>query len=69
MLKNPPTVQETRVRSLDQKDPLEEGMATHSVCLPGESHGRRSLVGHSPRGRKESDMTEQLHTSLSLSVF
>ena len=22
------------------------------VCLPGESHGRRSLVGYSPRGRK-----------------
>ena len=31
------------------------------VFLPGESHGRRSLVGYSPRGRKESDMTEQLH--------
>ena len=28
------------------------------VFLPGESHGQRSLVGHSPRGRKESDMTE-----------
>ena len=29
--------------------------------LPGESHERRSLVGYSPRGRKESDTTEQLH--------
>ena len=29
------------------------------VFLPGESHGWRSLVGYSPRGRKESDMTEQ----------
>ena len=28
------------------------------VFLPGESHGQRSLVGYSPRGRKESDMTE-----------
>ena len=26
-----------------------------------ESHGQRSLVGYSPRGRKESDTTEQLH--------
>ena len=26
--------------------------------LPGESHGQRSLVGYSPRGHKESDMTE-----------
>ena len=35
------------------------------VFLPGESHGRRSLVGYSPRGRKESDTTEHLHfTSL-----
>ena len=31
------------------------------VLLPGESHGRRSLVGYSPWGRKESDMTERLH--------
>ena len=31
------------------------------VFLPGESHGRRSLVGYSPRDRKESDTTEQLH--------
>ena len=30
------------------------------VFLPGESHGQRSLVGYSPWGRKESDMTEQL---------
>ena len=28
--------------------------------LPGESHGRRSLAGYRPWGRKESDMTEQL---------
>ena len=31
------------------------------VLLPGESHGRRSLVGCSPRGRKELDATERLH--------
>ena len=31
------------------------------VFLPGESHGWRSLVGYSPRGHKESDMTERLH--------
>ena len=31
------------------------------VLLPGKSHGRRSLVGYSPWGRKESDTTEQLH--------
>ena len=31
------------------------------VLLPGDSHGRRSLVGYGSWGRKESDMTEQLH--------
>ena len=31
------------------------------VLLPGKSHGLRSLVGCSPWGCKESDMTEQLH--------
>ena len=30
------------------------------VLLPGESHGRRSLVGYSPQGRKESDTTERI---------
>ena len=35
------------------------------VFLPRESHGQRSLVGYSARGRKESDTTERLHfTSL-----
>ena len=36
------------------------------VLLPGESHGWRSLVGCSPRGRSESDMTERLHFDFSL---
>ena len=31
------------------------------VFLPGESNRQKSLVGYSPRGRKESDMTERLH--------
>ena len=46
------------VQSLDQEDPLEEGTATHSNTLPGESHGERSLEGCSPLGCKESDMAE-----------
>ena len=33
------------------------------VLLPGKSHGQRNLVGYSPWGRKESDMTERLHFS------
>ena len=33
MVKNLPTMLETWVRSLGQKDPLEKGMATHSCIL------------------------------------
>ena len=64
MVKNLPVMQETRVRSLGWEDPLEKGMATHSIFLPGESHGQRFLVGYSPWGRKGLDTSEQLtHTS------
>ena len=37
------------------------------VLLHGKAHGRRSLVGCSPWGRKESDTTEQLPFHFSLS--
>ena len=50
--------QETRLQPLGWEDPLEEGMATAPVLLPGDVQGQRSLVGCSPWGRKESDMTE-----------
>ena len=33
VVKNPPAMQETRVRSLGQEDPLEKEMATHSSTL------------------------------------
>ena len=36
------------------------------VLLPGKSHGWRSLVGCSPWGCEESDMTERLHFHFSL---
>ena len=39
------------------------------VLLPGKSHGQRSLVGCSPWGAKELDMTEQLHFHFSLSYI
>ena len=34
-----PAMQETWVQSLGQEDPLEKGMATHSINLAGEFHG------------------------------
>ena len=36
MLKNPPAMQKTQVRSLGKEDPLEMGMATHSSILAWE---------------------------------
>ena len=48
--KNPTATQETQdtqVRFLGWEDPLEEGMQSPPVFLPGESHGQRRLVGYS----------------------
>ena len=39
------------------------------VLLPGKSHGWKSLVGCSPWGREESDMTERLYSHISLSCI
>ena len=39
---------ETRVQSLNGKDPLKWGMTIHSSILAGESHGQRRLAGYSP---------------------
>ena len=51
VVKNQPAmqeVQETQVQSPGREDPLEEGMTTHFIFLPGEFHGQRSLAGYSP---------------------
>ena len=37
MVENLPVMWETWVQSLGWEDPLEEGIATHSSILPGES--------------------------------
>ena len=47
MVKNPPAMQETGVQFLGQKDPLEKEWLPTPICLPGEVHGQRSLVGYS----------------------
>ena len=64
MLKNLPALQETWVRFLVQDDPLEKEIATHSIFLPGEIHGQKSLVSYSPWGCKELETTERLTLSL-----
>ena len=48
IVKNLPVMQETRVQSLGQEDPLEEGMATHSSILAWRIlWTERSLEGYS----------------------
>ena len=51
-VKSLPTMWETWVLSLVWEDHLEKDMATHTVLLPEESHGQRSLVGYSLWGYK-----------------
>ena len=48
------------VRSLGWEDPLEKELATHSSILAWRIPRQKRLVGYSPRGGKESDMTDQL---------
>ena len=57
-VKNLPAMCETWVQSLGWKDPLEEGMATHSSIFPGEFPWTEEPG--SPPGRQKSDMTERL---------
>ena len=53
-------MQETWVQSGSRKIPWKKKWQPTSVFLPGEFHRQKSLVGYSPRDRKELDMTEQL---------
>ena len=57
-----PAMQETRIQSLSWENPLEKGMATHTILLPGESHGQRSLAVYNLQGSKEPDTTERQST-------
>ena len=53
LVKNPPAIRESWVRSLGLEDPLEKGKATYSSILAWRSHGL-----FSPWGRKELDTAE-----------
>ena len=57
VVKNPPTMQETGVWSLDWEDPLEENMATHSSILAWKIPWTEEPGGLRPMGLQESDMT------------
>ena len=55
MVKNSLAVQETWVRSLGQKDPLEQGMASHSSILAWRIPWTEESGG---LGHKDVDLTE-----------
>ena len=54
-------MRETWVQSLGWEDPLEKEMATHSSILAWRIPWTEELGGLQSTGRKELDMTEQLH--------
>ena len=58
MVKNPPAMQETWVRSPGQEDPLEKGIATHSSILAWRIPWTEEPGGLQSVSHKESDMTE-----------
>ena len=57
---NRPAMQETWVQSLGQEDPLGKEWLPTPVFLPRNLHGQGSLMGYSPWGCKELDITECL---------
>ena len=60
MVKKLPVVQEIRVQSLGQEDPLQKEIATCSRILAWRISWTEKPGELRPRGHKESDMTEQL---------
>ena len=66
MVKRLPTMQKTGFDPWVGKIPWRRKWQPTPVFLPGKFHGQRSLVGYSPWGRKESDMTERLHFTLQI---
>ena len=59
-VKNLLAVQETRVQFLDQEDPLEKEMATHSNILAWKIPQTEERGALQSLGSQESDRTEQL---------
>ena len=68
-VKNPPTMKETQktwVRFMGREDPLDEGIATHSIILAWRIPQTEEPGELQSRGHKELDMTECLSVHLSI---
>ena len=57
MVKNLPAMQETQIRFLGQEDPLEKGMATHSIILAWKIPWTEEPGKLQSMGSQQSDMT------------
>ena len=71
VVKNAPAMQEmqeTRVRSLGQEEPLEEETAAHSSIPAGEIPQTEKPDGLQSMGSQESDMTEHEHEERHVSL-
>ena len=64
LVKNPPSMRETWVRSLGWEDPQRRKQLPTPVFWPGEFHGL-----YSPWGHKELDMTEQLSLTMVYVIY
>ena len=70
MVKHLPTILEAGFSPWVGKISWRRKLQPTPVLLPGKSHRRRSLVGPSSWGRKESDTTERLHfLSIYLGIY
>ena len=67
MAKNLPVMLETQVQSLDQEDPPEKGMSTHSSILAWRIPRTEEPGRLWSRGSQESDVTERLNKHHNLS--
>ena len=69
MVKNPPAMWETWVRSLGWEDTLEKEMVTHSNIRAWEFHGPMEPGGYSPYDHKELDTAERCSLSPKAEMF
>ena len=68
-VKRLPTMRKTGVQSLGLEDLLEKEMATHSSILAWKIPWTEEPGRLQSMGRKESDMTERLHSLISILVI
>ena len=67
LVKNPPANAGDAGSILrSERSPWKRKWQPTPVFLPGKFHEQRSLVGYSPWGPKELDMTEQLNNKIDL---